>query len=64
MASSRGDEFRLKLAQWREELKVYGNKTEITKKHIGQLSDLICAVDNAENALKEAEETVVEYLYS
>lgn len=64
MARSRADEFSYKLAQWKEELRVYGNKTEITKKGIRQLSDLICAVENAESALREAEEAVVEYLYS
>ena len=64
MASSRLDEFSLKLSQWREEFRVYGNKTEITKKDISRLSDLICAVENAESVLMEAEEVVNEFLYS
>ena len=64
MANSIADKFRFKLEQWKEELRVSGSKTEITKKDIQRLSDLICAVDNAENALSEAEEAVNEYLYS
>ena len=63
MASSRANEFRFKLEQWKEELRTCGDKTEITKRDIGELSDLICAVENAENALSEAEEAVIECLW-